>query len=93
MALKDYLSEVKTQLAGFGIELTNTEVREVIDVVFGVVATQAQTDVVRVPSFGTFRTKIKPARAARTGRNPSTGEALEIPASPERPYLAFKAVK
>ncbi len=33
-------------------------------------------DSVRLPGFLTFETSI---RAARQGRNPSTGEALEIP--------------
>ena len=93
MALQDYLKEVKTQLASVGIELTNNGVRDVIDTVFGVVVEQAATDTVRIPNFGSFKTKVKPAREARTGRNPSTGEPLEIAASPERPYLAFKAVK
>jgi len=93
MALQDFLKEVKTQLAAVGVELTNTEVRNVIDTVFGVVAEQATAETVRIPNFGSFKTKVKPAREARTGRNPSTGEPLEIAASPERPYLAFKAVK
>lgn len=93
MALQDYLKEVKTQLAAVGIELTNNGVRDVIDTVFGVVAEQAAAETVRIPNFGSFKTKVKPAREARTGRNPSTGEPLEIAASPERPYLAFKAVK
>jgi DNA-binding protein HU-beta len=93
MALQDFLSQVKTQLADVGHSFTNAEVREVVDTVFSVVAAQAETDTVRIPAFGTFKTKIKPAREARTGRNPSTGEPLEIAASPERPYLAFKASK
>ena len=35
-------------------------------------------DKVQLMGFGTFEVK---ERAARTGRNPSTGEAIEIPAS------------
>jgi DNA-binding protein HU-beta len=93
MALKEYLSQVKKELSASGIELTNNEVREVVDIVFGVVTAQSKTELVRIPNFGSFKTKIKPAREARTGRNPSTGEPLEIAAAPERPYLAFKAVK
>ena len=93
MALKEYLSQVKTELSAVGVELTNNEVREVVDIVFGVVTAQSKTESVRIPAFGLFKTKIKPSRAARVGRNPSTGEPLEIAAVPERPYLAFKAVK
>ena len=40
---------------------------------------------VQLVGFGTFEVK---ARAARTGRNPKTGEAVEIPASK---YVAFTA--
>ena len=40
---------------------------------------------VQIMGFGTFATKT---RAARTGRNPKTGEAITIPASQT---VAFKA--
>ena len=40
---------------------------------------------VQVSGFGSFDVK---ARDARTGRNPKTGEAVEIPASK---YVAFSA--
>lgn len=93
MALKDFLSEVKVQLASVGVNLTNNGVRDVVDTVFGVLSEQAATDTVRIPNFGSFKTKVKHARPARTGSTPSTGEALEIAARPEKPYLAFKAVK
>ena len=42
-------------------------------------------DKVQLIGFGTFEVK---ERAARTGRNPKTGEAVEIPASK---YVAFSA--
>jgi nucleoid DNA-binding protein len=41
----------------------------------------------RVPGFGTFKVKN---RAARTGRNPRTGEAVQIAASRA---LTFKEAK
>jgi nucleoid DNA-binding protein len=93
MALKDYLSAVKVELGQLGITLTNNEVRDVIDVVFGTINDQAKSDSIKIPNFGTFKTKVRPAREARVGRNPSTGEALDIAAAPEKPYLAFKASK
>ena len=40
---------------------------------------------VKITGFGGFEVK---ERAARTGRNPKTGEAVEIPASK---YVAFSA--
>ena len=47
-------------------------------------------DAVTIVGFGTFSVK---SRAARMGRNPSTGEALHIPASKSpafKPSSAFK---
>jgi DNA-binding protein HU-beta len=45
---------------------------------------------VAVVGFGTFQVKH---RAARTGRNPKTGEALQIPASNVPSFKAGKALK
>ena len=45
---------------------------------------------VAIIGFGTFQVKH---RAARTGRNPKTGEALQIPASNVPSFKAGKALK
>ena len=47
-------------------------------------------DKVQLIGFGTFETKD---RAARTGRNPQTGKAIEIPASKNPVFKAGKALK
>ena len=47
-------------------------------------------DSVQLIGFGTFEVK---ARAARTGRNPQTGEAIKIPASKNPVFKAGKALK
>jgi len=47
-------------------------------------------DTVSVISFGTFSVK---ERAARTGRNPQTGETIEIAASKVPTFKAGKALK
>ena len=47
-------------------------------------------DQVAMVGFGTFSVK---ARAARTGRNPRTGEAIEIKASNNPTFKAGKALK
>ncbi|MBR4881284.1 MAG: HU family DNA-binding protein [Clostridia bacterium] len=47
-------------------------------------------DKVQVFGFGTFEVK---ERAARTGRNPRTGETLEIAASKNVAFSAAKALK
>ncbi|MEN8721540.1 MAG: HU family DNA-binding protein [Alphaproteobacteria bacterium] len=45
---------------------------------------------VRLVGFGTFSTS---QRAASTGRNPRTGEAIQIPASTQAKFKAGKAMK
>lgn len=45
---------------------------------------------VRISDFGTFEIR---ERAARTGRNPKTGESIEIPASKAVGFKAAKALK
>ncbi len=47
-------------------------------------------DKVQLMGFGTFEVK---ERAARTGRNPSTGEAIEIPASKTPTFKAGKGLR
>ena len=44
----------------------------------------------RIAGFGTFRTR---SRAARTGRNPRSGESVAIPASKSPSFKAAKALR
>ena len=50
----------------------------------------AKGDKVQLVGFGTFEVR---ARAARTGKNPRTGEAIEIAASKVPSFKAGKALK
>ncbi len=45
---------------------------------------------VQLVGFGTFEVK---ERGARTGRNPKTGETIEVPASKHPAFSASKALK
>jgi DNA-binding protein HU-beta len=47
-------------------------------------------DKVNISGFGTFAVS---ERKARTGRNPKTGESIEIPASKSAKFKAGKALK
>lgn len=47
-------------------------------------------DKVSIPGFGTFQAKH---RSARMGRNPATGESIQIPASNSPSFKAGKALK
>jgi len=56
----------------------------------GVIDTLAKGGQVALTGFGTFSVK---ERAARTGRNPKTGEALQIKASKVPSFKAGKGLK
>lgn len=53
-------------------------------------ASLAAGDKVTLPGFGTFEVR---QRSARTGRNPQTGEAMEIAASLSPAFKAAAALK
>ena len=55
-----------------------------------IVAALAEGDKVQLPGFGTFEVKH---REARTGRNPRTGETMEIAASNVPSFKPGKALK
>lgn len=64
--------------------------RAVDAVVSSIAETLKSGDQVTIVGFGTFQVR---GRAARTGRNPKTGEALEIAASKNPTFKAGKALK
>lgn len=64
--------------------------RAVDAVVSAITGALKQGDTVSVLGFGTFTVR---ARAARTGRNPRTGEELQIAASKNPAFKAGKALK
>lgn len=72
-------------------ELSRTKAAEAVDAVFGAIekALKAQQEV-RLVGFGTFATA---QRKAGTGRNPRTGEEMEIPASTTVRFKAGKGLK
>ena len=55
-----------------------------------ITAALQEGDKVQLVGFGSFEVK---SRAARTGRNPKTKEAIEIPASKVPVFKAGKALK
>ena len=68
--------------------VTKRDVTQVVDTVFDVIQeTLSQGDKVQLVGFGNFEIR---ERAARKGRNPQTGEVIEIAASK---VPAFKAGK
>jgi DNA-binding protein HU-beta len=70
---------------------TKAAAAETIEAFLGAVTNAVvKGDAVQLIGFGSFSTG---ARAARTGRNPKTGEALQIAASKTVKFTAGKAFK
>ncbi len=71
--------------------LSRNAARDAVDGMFVVIGEAlADGEEVRLPGFGTFGTRSRPAR---TGRNPRTGEAVSIPASTSPTFKAGKMLK
>ena len=84
----------KSEIAGrvadrIGVE--RSAAGEAVDAVFEAIAeTLARGEDVRILGFGTFGTKSRPARP---GRNPRTGESMEIAASTAPMFKAGKPLR
>ncbi|MCE3285647.1 MAG: transcriptional regulator [Steroidobacteraceae bacterium] len=71
--------------------LAKSDAARAVEAVLGAITEAMQKgDAVTLSGFGTFATK---SRAARTGRNPRTGEPIEIPASKVPGFKAGKGLK
>lgn len=70
---------------------SKTDVSKAVDVVFDAITGSLKNgDTVKVPGFGNFSVTD---RAARQGRNPRTGEPLQIAASKQPKFKAGKSLK
>jgi len=71
--------------------LTKTDAGEAVDATFEAITNAlAQRDTVSLIGFGTFSTSD---RAARTGRNPRTGETINIAATCVPKFKAGKGLR
>jgi len=78
-------------------ELSQKDAKGVVEALFGteprqgIIANQLEAgNKVQITGFGTFEVR---GRKARTGRNPRTGESIEIAASKVPVFSAGKALK
>ena len=78
-------------------ELSQKDARSVVEALFGteprkgIIASELEAgNKVQITGFGTFEIR---ARKARTGRNPRTGESIEIAPSRVPAFSAGKAFK
>ncbi len=72
-------------------EMTKADAERAVEAVFNVVKKALKSgDSISLVGFGTFSVR---KRAARTGRNPRTGEAIKIKASKVPAFKAGKGLK
>ncbi|WP_018133215.1 HU family DNA-binding protein [Effusibacillus pohliae] len=72
-------------------ELTKKDAARAVDAVFeSITEALANGDKVQLIGFGNFETR---ERAARKGRNPQTGQEIEIPATKVPTFRPGKALK
>ncbi|MDF9761819.1 DNA-binding protein HU-beta [Peribacillus simplex] len=72
-------------------ELTKDDAKKVVDALFETITTTlAKEEKIQLVGFGTFEVRN---RAARTGRNPQTGEEIQIAASKVPAFKAGKELK
>ena len=85
---KAQLVEAVMKAAGMG---TKAESERAVEAVFDtIVKTMSRGEEVAITGFGTFRIA---KRAARMGRNPKTGESIQIKASVKPKFRAGKVLK
>lgn len=72
-------------------ELTKKDSAKAVDALFETIAsTLSKEEKIQLIGFGTFEVR---ERAARTGRNPQTGEEMNIPASKVPAFKPGKELK
>ena len=73
------------------LAVSKTQANEAIDIILDeITKALSKGDQVTLTGFGTFKVS---KRAARTGRNPKTGETIKIPAMSVPKFKAGKGLK
>lgn len=72
-------------------DVSKANVDSVLKALFDVIVAKTKEGTkVSIPQFGSFQTS---ERGARVGRNPQTGEEIQIPASTVMKFTAAKSLK
>jgi DNA-binding protein HU-beta len=83
-------AELAEQIAAAN-DMNKAQAKTVVEAVFAaIVETAKKGEEVSIPGFGKFKVG---SREARQGRNPSTGEAIQIAASKKLGFTPAKQVK
>ena len=84
-------ADLVDQIAASDGKLTKAQAKQLVDGVFAAIRDAAvKGEEISLPGFGKFKVQNKPAR---TGRNPSTGAAIQIAASKKLSFQPAKALK
>ncbi len=84
-------AELVDLLAAKDEKITKAQAKALVDGVFTAIRDAAvKGEEVSLPGFGKFKVQDKPAR---TGRNPRTGETVDIAASKKLAFQPAKALK
>ncbi len=84
-------AELIDHIASQDDKLTKAQAKTLVDGVFGAIRdAAARGEEISLPGFGKFKVQSKPAR---TGRNPSTGAAIQIAASKKLVFQPAKVLK
>jgi len=80
-----------SDIVAASLDLSKADAKKAVDAVFAAIAdAAAKGDEVSINGFGKFKVKATPARE---GRNPSTGETIQIKAAKKLTFGPAKAVK
>ncbi len=91
MNKNEFVAAVADNKALAKLEMSKTSVTTVIETIFETIESALKKgDEVRLVGFGNFYVS---QRAAGTGRNPQTGEAIKIKASKQPKFRAGKQLK
>lgn len=84
-------SDLADKLASADEKVSKAQAKQLVDSMLGAVRDAlAAGEEVNLPGFGKFKVQDKPAR---TGRNPATGESIQIAASKKVSFAPAKALK
>ena len=85
------IAELIDHIAAKDEKITKSQAKALVDGVFSAIKDAAvKGEEVSLPGFGKFKVQDKPAR---TGRNPRTGESVDIAATKKLAFQPAKALK
>jgi len=93
MNQKDLIDEIQNIAnSALALNISKADITAVLDTLAGIAMYELSTENGEIPLPGLGKLKAD-VRAARTGRNPATGESMDIPAKNVVKFVAAKALK